>query len=351
MSDGGPLDGTRVLGRMRVDVIVGAGLSDDAASVASRGERAGCDGVMVPEVAHDPFLPLVLAARSTERIRLATGIAVAFARNPMNVAVAASDLHQYSQGRFVLGLGSQIRAHVTRRFSMPWSEPARRMGEFVAAVRAIWNAWETGSPLGFEGDFYRHTLMTPMFDHGPSPCGWPPIHVAAVGPAMTAAAGEVADGLLCHGFTTPAYLRDVTLPTLGRGLAKAGRSRSDVEVSLPAFCAVAEDESDAVLDRARGTIAFYGSTPAYRPVLEHHGWGALGDELHRLSKRGDWDAMGSIVDDDVLRTFYAIGSVGEVATELRSRFGGLVDRIQLGLPGEDETAWALVAALQEETHS
>jgi probable F420-dependent oxidoreductase len=328
---------------MKVDALLSAGLNEAGAD-AVHAEVIGCDGVVVPEVAHDPFLPLVLAAADTTNVRLATGIAVAFARNPMRMAVTASDLHRFSGGRVVLGLGSQIRAHITRRFSMPWSDPTRRMAEFIAAVRAIWDAWETHTPLDFRGDYYNHTLMTPMFDHGPSPCGWPPIHLAAVGPAMTTVAGSVADGLFCHGFTTEAYLREVTIPTLERGLATAGRSRNAVEVSLPAMCAIADDDHSASILSARSTISFYGSTPAYRPVLDHHGWGALGDELHGLSRQGRWDDMATLIDDEVLHTFYAVGDVSEVAATLRARFGDVVDRLQIavGERGRD----ALVPALR-----
>lgn len=330
---------------MQLDVIVEGGLASTR-DVAARAEALGCDGIMIPEVAHDPFLPAALAASATTRLRLATGIAVAFARNPMNVAVAASDLGRLSDGRFVLGLGSQIKPHITRRYSMPWSRPAARMREFVAAVRAIWTAWEDGTPLDFRGEFYQHTLMTPMFSHGPSPCGWPPIHLAAVGPVMTALAGEIADGLNTHGFTTDAYVRDVTLPELEAGLARGGRSRRDVEVSLPVMCAVVDGDDDPRLAAMRSTIAFYGSTPAYRPVLEHHGWGALGDELHRLSRAGEWQQMGTIVDDDVLHTFAVIGDVDAVARGVAARYGDLVDRIQLGMPTTDPGAEALLDALR-----
>jgi probable F420-dependent oxidoreductase len=329
---------------VKVDAILAAGL-DDAADMAATAERLGCDGVIVPEVAHDPFLPLVLAAASTERIRLQTGIAVAFARNPMNVAVMASDIHRLSHGRFVLGLGTQIKPHITRRFSMPWSDPGPRMREYVAAVRAIWQSWDTQTPLDFTGDYYEHTLMTPMFSHGPSPCGWPPVHVAAVGPVMTRVAGEVADGLLTHGFTTADYVRDVTLPNLEAGLARAGRTRSDVEVSVPVIIAFATDDADARLDVARSTVAFYGSTPAYRVVLDHHGWGELGVELHAMSKRGEWDAMASIIDDDVLHAFTVIGDPKDVAEEIRARFGDLVDRIQLGVGTHESQVVDLLDAL------
>lgn len=330
---------------MKIDAIISAPLSEVAAA-ARRAEELGCDGIMIPEVAHDPFLPVMEAARVTSTARLVTGIAVAFARNPMNVAVLASDLHRYSNGRFALGLGSQIKPHITRRFSMPWSQPTERMTEFIGAVRAIWDAWETGTPLRFVGEFYRHTLMTPMFDHGPSPCGWPTIHLAAVGPAMTAVAGTVADGINTHGFTTPDYVREVTVPRLAESLAAAGRDRSAFEVSLPAMAAIVESDDDPKLVASRGTIAFYGSTPAYRGVLEHHGWGALGDELHRLSVEGKWKEMGALIDDEVLHTFVAVGDAATVGREIVRRYGDSIDRLQLGLSTDDDEMVTLLDALR-----
>jgi probable F420-dependent oxidoreductase len=333
---------------MKVDAIINGDL-DAAAESARRVEQLGYDGAVCAEVAHDPFLPLALAATTTDRITLTTGIAVAFARNPMTVAVTASDIHRLSHGRFVLGLGSQIKPHITKRFSMPWSSPAARMREFVQAVRAIWATWNEGVPLRFRGEYYRHTLMTPMFDQGPSAFGSPPVHLAAVGPAMTAVAGEVADGLLAHGFTTPDYLRTVTLAHLERGLAAAGRTRADVVVSVPLFMIVGRDEAeiDAKKVGARRQLAFYGSTPAYRPVLEHHGWGELGDELNRLSKQGEWVKMGDVIDDSVLDTFAIIGDAAHVAGEIHRRFGGVIDRVQLGLHGSDpESAATLLDALR-----
>jgi probable F420-dependent oxidoreductase len=319
---------------VKLDVII-EGPLEDAGRAAARAEEVGCDGIMIPEVAHDPFLPMTIAATSTQHIRLATGIAVAFARNPMNVAVMASDLHRLSGGRFALGLGSQIKPHITRRYSMPWSQPVARMREFVAAVRAIWATWEDGGPLDFEGDYYRHTLMTPMFSHGPSPCGWPSIHLAAVGPMMTALAGEIADGLNTHGFTTAGYVRDVTLVHLALGLARGGRDRGEVEISVPVMYAIVDGDDDPAIDRMRATIGFYGSTPAYRPVLEHHGQGALGEELHRLSRKGAWEMMPTLVTDDVLHEFAVIGDERTVAREIAARYGGIVDRIQLGTSAGD----------------
>jgi len=331
---------------MKIDAIVATDLAD-AAAAAARAEELGCDGIMVPEVAHDPFLPLALAAGSTTRVRLATGIAVAFARNPMSVAVTAADLHRLSGGRFALGLGSQVKAHIIRRFSMQWSSPAARMREFTGAVRAIWDAWDSQAPLDFRGDFYQHTLMTPMFSHGPSPVGWPSIQIAAVGPVMTAVAGEVADGLLCHGFTTADYVRDVTLPQLMAGASRAGRSRSDLEVSLPVMITLVGDERDPKIAALKGQIAFYGSTPAYRPVLEHHGWSALGEELHAMSRRGEWQRMGALIDDDVLHAFAVIGAPREAGAQIRARFGGLVDRVQVGINGDEAQFAELFAALRD----
>src|SRR5437763_4231677 len=217
---------------MRVDGGVPPDLSR-AAKAASDAEAAGYDGVWSAETSHDPFMPLLLAADATERVELGTSIAVAFARNPMTTAVTANDLQAYSKGRFILRLGSQIKPHITKRFSMEWSHPAPRMREFVLAMRAIWDCWNNGTKLDFRGDFYTHTLMTPFFNPGPNPHGAPKVFLAGVGEKMTEVAGEVADGLLVHGFTTERYLREVTIPALERGLAKSGRPRESFEISAP----------------------------------------------------------------------------------------------------------------------
>ena len=337
---------------MKVDAII-HGEIEVLGEAAQRAERLGFDGVVSPEVAHDPFVPLVLAAAVTERVRLQTGIAVAFARNPMIVAVIASDLQRLSRGRFTLGLGSQIRAHVTRRFSMPWSQPADRMREFVLAVRAIWHAWESDEPLAFKGEFYEHTLMTPMFSHGTPNYQWPPVFVAGVGPAMTAIAGEVAEGYLAHGFTTPGYLRSVTLPQLEIGLQRSGRSRGDIEVSIPVLFHAARSDQDhrRGRDGLRQTIAFYGSTPAYRPVLEHHGWGDLGLELHSLSRQGAWEKMADAVPDELVDLMSVSGSITESGVEIARRFAGIADRVQIGLPAGDDDARALLEAIRVASHS
>ncbi|HEX8803523.1 MAG TPA: LLM class F420-dependent oxidoreductase [Acidimicrobiales bacterium] len=317
---------------MKVDGGIG-GLTD-AAEAAARQEGLGYDGVWSAETSHDPFLPLLLAAQSTERVELGTGIAVAFARNPMTLAQTAWDLQAASKGRFVLGLGSQIKPHITRRFSMPWSHPAARMREMIQAIRAIWAAWNDGTKLDFRGDFYTHTLMTPFFNPGPNPHGDARIFLAAVGERMTEVAGEVADGLLCHGFTTRRYLTEVTIPALERARDKAGKTMDDFELSGPMFVVTGADE-EQMAEAAVGVrrqIAFYGSTPAYRGVLELHGWGDLQDELNRLSKEGRWSDMGDLIDDEILGTFAVIAPVDEVAGALRERWSGLLHRLSFYAP-------------------
>ncbi|HEX6395455.1 MAG TPA: LLM class F420-dependent oxidoreductase [Acidimicrobiales bacterium] len=307
-----------------------------AAADAQKAEQAGYDAVWTAETSHDPFLPLLLAAEHTESIGLGTAITVAFARNPMTTANTAWDLNSYSNGRFMLGLGSQIKAHIEKRFSMPWSHPAPRMKEFISAMRAIWDSWQNGTKLDFRGDFYNHTLMTPFFNPGPSEYGTPRVFLAAVGEGMTRVAGEVADGMLVHGFTTERYLRERTLPAVLEGLARSGRTRAEFQLSYPAF--VVSGETDADMEAAAGgtrkQIAFYGSTPAYRPVLELHGWGDLQTELNTLSKRGEWDEMGRLIDDDVLNAFAVVGSADEVPKLLNERFGDVVDRLNFYTPYE-----------------
>jgi probable F420-dependent oxidoreductase len=307
---------------------------DDVPATARDLEARGYAGVWASEANHDPFLPLLSAAQATSRLQVGTAIAVAFARSPMTLAMTAHDLQRYSRGRFVLGLGSQIRPHIEKRVSMQWSPPVDRMREYVAALRAIWDAWQHSTRLRFEGEHYRHTLMTPMFSPAAHEWGAPPVHLAAVGPVMTRLAGEVADGLLVHGFTTERYLRERTIPALEEGLAAAGRARSEVTVSLPGLVVsgATDAERAAAAAAVKATLAFYGSTPAYRPVLELHGWGALADELHSLSvgRREDkWTAMRDLIDDDVLTAFAVVAEPDGVGPQVRQRFDGLVDRFSV----------------------
>jgi probable F420-dependent oxidoreductase len=312
---------------MLVDFAASVGASPlEAEAAAVTAEKEGFDGFGGVETRHDVFTTLTLAARATSRITLQSAIAVAFARNPMSLAVQANDVQLISEGRFQLGLGSQVKPHIERRFAMPWSRPAARMEEFIGAVRAIWTAWATGDRLAFRGEFYTHTLMTDFFNPGPNPYGNPPIYLAAVGELMTAVAARVADGLMVHPLTTEAYLRERTVP----GVRAARGTLDGFSFVLPVLTVLGEDEAArAVAAKAiRGQIAFYGSTPAYRAVLDMHGWGDLADAI----------------DDDVLDAFAVSGNAAEVAAGLRTRFGDLIDRISLYTPYEVDPAQVVAVA-------
>jgi probable F420-dependent oxidoreductase len=332
---------------MKVDAAILVDDPRDAGALAQRLETAGYDGAFTFEGRHDPFLPLCVAAEHTQRIELMTAIAVAFARNPMLLAQLGYDLNLHARGRFVLGLGSQIRAHIERRFGMEWSRPAARMRELVQAIRAIWACWHDGVTLDFRGDFFTHTLMTPFFDPGPHPHGLPRIFVAGVGPKMTEVAGEVADGYFVHPFHTRDFLATTTLPALERGFARGGRTRDRFEVSCQVIVAAGDD--DATLERAiagaKSQISFYASTPAYRPVLESLGRGALQEELNALSKRGAWAEMAGRIDDALLGEIAVVGRRGELAAKLRARCAGVADRVSLVSPyAPDPDLWADVVA-------
>ncbi len=316
---------------MKVDG--GIGGFDNAADLAKLQEDQGYDGLWSAETGHDPFFPLLVAGLATERVELGTGIAVAFARSPMTTAMQANDLQLASKGRFIIGLGSQIKPHIEKRFSMPWSHPAPRMREFVLAMRAIWDNWNNGTKLAFDGEFYKHTLMTPFFSPGPNPYGPPKVFLAGVGQHMTEVAGEVCDGFLVHPFTTERYLKEVTIPALEKGFTKGGRTRTDFETSYTAFVITGnEQEREAARTMVKGQVSFYGSTPAYRPVLELHGWGDLQTELNGLSKQGGWKEMAELITDDILHTFAIECDLSEVADKLVERFGGAIDRTGFYVP-------------------
>jgi probable F420-dependent oxidoreductase len=322
---------------MKID----GGISGDGGEATAL-EKAGYDGAWVAEMNNDPFLPLVTAAERTSTLEIGTGIAVAFARSPMTLAQTAYDLQRRSEGRFILGLGSQIKPHITKRFSMPWSSPAARMREMISAIRTIWDCWDGDGTLDFRGDFYQHTLMTPMFNPGPGPYGQPKVFLAAVGDLMTEVAGSVADGIICHGFTTADYVSDRTLPALERGLADSGRSLEGFELSIPAMMVTGatEEAMAASAVGVRKQLAFYGSTPAYRKVLDHHGYGDLQDELNRLSKQGQWDEMGELIDDDLLTLFAVIAEPQDLAEAVQDRWGGLVTRLSFYAPYDtDPDTW------------
>ena len=338
---------------MKIDGALFAQKLEDVPAAAKQLEELGYDGAFTFEGPHDPFFPHVLAAGATERLELATAIAIAFARSPMLLANIGWDLNAYSKGRFILGLGSQIRPHIEKRFSMPWSKPAARMRELVLAVREIWRCWEEGGRLDFRGEFYTHTLMTPFFNPGPNPYGNPRIFVAGVGPKMTEVAGEVADGFFVHPFHPAESFEKTTLPALAAGAARAGRSPKDIEVAFQLM--VVSGANDEEFEKARAAvtqqIAFYGSTPAYRVVLETHGWGELQPELNRLSKRGKWTEMGALVTDDILEAIAVVAPMNEIADKVRVRCAAHADRVSLTtlwLP--DPAAWGEVTRALRDDH-
>ena len=326
---------------MKFDWTVEGGIgSVDAESRAVESE--GYDGLWVGETNRDPFVALTRAADATDRVTLGSAIAVAFARSPMNLAYMARDLQEISGGRFVLGLGTQVKPHIERRFSMPWSHPTARMREMVLAIRAIWASWQEGTRLSFKGEFYSHTLMTPFFAPPPLEFPVPAVYLAGVGEQMTEMAGEVADGFLFHAFTTTKYLREVTVPALVRGRERSGGSMDDFVLCGPALAVIGTEETGLAkgVAAARDRIAFYASTPAYRPVLDAHGWGDLQTELAGLAQQGRWEEMGSVIDDEVLDAFAVVGTPEKVAKELTRRYGEVADRLTCYSPlPSDPAAW------------
>ncbi|OHU21989.1 LLM class F420-dependent oxidoreductase [Mycobacteroides franklinii] len=326
-----------------IDVTLTTGLNTMATD-AAEAEESGYAGIWTFEGAHDPFLPILLAAGHTKDIALGTSIAVAFARNPMLLATIGWDLQAYSGGRFILGLGTQIKPHITRRFDMPWSSPAARMRDMVLAVRAIWQSWQERGALDYRGEFYQNTLMTPMFMPDPaevSAFGPPPIWLAGVGSGMTAVAGEVADGFMSHPFCTPDYLAQVTRPTLGRGAAKAGKTLADIQIHHSPMIVIGRDDAELARARAavRKQLAFYGSTPAYWPILELHGRADVGPKLKELSKQGEWDAMATLIDDEFLDTAaITVTDAARGARELARRYGDLVHRLGFNTPYRPDRA-------------
>ena len=328
---------------MKVDAGIGHQLHKIPDTVRSL-EAAGYDGVRTAEMNHDPFFPLLLAAEHTTQLELATSIAVAFARSPMNLANIGHDLNAYSKGRFTLGLGSQIKPHITKRFSMQWGAPAQQMRELVLAMRAIWANWYEGEPLEFVGKHYRHTLMTPAFTPEDKDYGAPRVILAAVGPKMTEVAGEVADGMIIHPFSTLPYIQSVTLPAIEAGLAKGGRDRANFELSYSCFVITGRDEQEFAKSKqaAQERIAFYGSTPAYKGVLDSIGYGDLQPELNGMSKQGRWKEMGTLINDEILHEFGVMGEPQTIAGQMLERYGSFVDRTSATFPVSDEEQRAAI---------
>src|SRR5438874_5716317 len=320
---------------MRVFTTVPQGDLRRVPEAARAAEAEGYDGIIAMENQHDPFLALAVAGAATERIELHTSVAIAFARTPMAVAQVGWDLAGATGGRFVIGLGSQVRAHNERRFSVPWTPPAPRMREYVQVLRAIWHCWKTGERPGYEGQHYRFTLMTPNFTPEPIDAPPPPVMIAAVGPAMLKVAAEECDGVKLHGFCTRKYLTDAIMPRIEAGLAKAGRERQSYEISGGGFLATGPDDESVArrFEWVRQRVAFYGSTPAYFPVLAVHGLEDLGHKLHAMSREGKWAEMTKQVPDDVTHLFAAVGRHDQIVKAIDDRFGGLVDALTLGREG------------------
>jgi probable F420-dependent oxidoreductase len=318
---------------VRIDALLLAA-PDMAARAAAGLEACGFDGLVSGETSHDPILTMLLASTSTTRVDLATSVTIAFARSPMVVASQARDLQVTSSGRFILGLGSQVQAHIERRFGLKWAPPIPRMREYIGAVHAIWNSWRTGERLDFRGEHYQHTLMAPLFNPGPTALPDPPIYLAAVGSAMTRLAGEVADGIFIHGFTNPAYIRKVTLPAITEGLARANRPRESFKVSVPVFAVTGVDEAgmEAAATSVRHQIAFYASTGAYRGVLDVLGLGDLQPALNSLARANRWTEMPGLIDDSVLAEFAVVGTPNNVPGLIAERYASIADRVCLLAP-------------------
>jgi probable F420-dependent oxidoreductase len=335
---------------VRVETALRTAPLTDLARLARFAEQVGFDGISQPEIQHDAFLSVGLMAPATQRLQLATGVAIAFARSPMIVAYLARDLQTVSHGRFALGLGTQVKGHVERRFSAAWDAPGPRLREYVLALRAIWDCWDRGTPPDFRGKYYSFTLMTPEFSPGPTRHGPIPIQTAAVNPYNIQLAGELCDGLRIHPFSTPEYIRDVIWPNLETGASRSGRSLENFEIIGGGFIATGADAATVAAERedARRRVAFYAATRAYRPVLEHHGWSSLSGQLARLVARGRWDELTGLITDDILDTFCIAGTYDVIAQHVARRLGSLVDWIVIPFPRDAESApQALTQAIAE----
>jgi probable F420-dependent oxidoreductase len=310
-------------------------------------EDFGFAGLWTSETKHDAFLPLAIAANETHHIELGTSVAIAFSRSPMETAQTAWDLQDLSDGRFVLGLGTQVKAHITRRFSMPWDRPAARLREYILALRAIWESFQSEGPLNFEGDFYRHTLMTPFFNPGPIEHPEIPIYIAGVNTRLAALAGELCDGFHIHPFHSPEYVRRTVIPAIAEGASKEGRAPEAVELATSVFVVTGENEKEIEegREKMRSQISFYASTPTYRTVLEAHGWQDVGEELGKLARDKRWNEMPELVTDEMLGAFAVEAAPDEIGPALRERYEGLIDRVALYIPfvsGERDSFWRTV---------
>ncbi len=338
---------------MRVVYHLGSKDLGSVAAEAAWAESMGYDGVTSSETAHDPFLPLALAATATSRVTLDTRVAIAFPRSPMAVAYTAWDLQELSRGRFRLGLGTQVKGHIERRFSTKWESPGPRLREYVQSLRHIWNCWANGDRLDYQGRFYQFSLMTPFFSPGPSQYPGPPVYTGAVNAYNCRVAGEVCDGLMLHSLTSPDYVRQVVRPGLVKGAERAGRDPAQIRVSGGGFIITGPNRSSirAAEAETRRRIAFYASTRTYFPVLECHGFVEIGQRLHQMSLQGEWAEMGELVSDEMMSAFVIAGEYDEIADKFLQEYGGLVDEVNFSIhtssaPEEDQLR-KIIRQLQE----
>ncbi len=324
----------------------------DIPAEARQAEALGYDGVTTGEITSDPLFKLVLAAEHTRRVGLGTSVLIAFPRSPMVAAYQAWELQAYSKGRLNLGIGTQVKAHIQRRFSSTWDSPGPRLREYIMALRAIWDCWQNGARLNFSGDFYRFTLMTPFFT--PKPIEHPriPVYISAINPYNLRLAGELCDGIRMHGLNTVKYTREVILPSLAEGAAKSGRSLKEFDICGVGFTITGPDEA-SLQRQIRPTkkhIAFYASTPQYRSVMDVHGWGEEHMELHRMSREGKWDAMADVITDEMLQAFATIGTHDQIAKKMKAKWGGVTTRMSFSIPtrtpAEQERLQAILAELR-----
>jgi probable F420-dependent oxidoreductase len=334
---------------VKLDVGLGTegGYLKGVGEVSRAAEALGFAGLWTSETKHDSFLPLAIAANETERVELGTSVSIAFSRSPMATAQAAWDLQALSDGRFVLGLGTQVKAHITRRFSMLWGRPADRLREYVLALRAIWGSFQTEGPLNFQGEFYQHTLITPFFNPGPIDHSEVPIYIAGVNTRLARLAGEVCDGFHVHPFHSPEYVRKTVEPAIAEGAEQEGRNPADVELATSVFVVTGADEKEQAQQReaVRSQLSFYASTPTYRTVLEAHGWGEVGEKLGVLAREKKWREMPALISDEMLRAFAVEAAPDEVGPALKERYEGLIDRVALYtpfVPGEKDGFWRRV---------
>ncbi len=329
---------------MKLDSLMTARSLDEAAAIARNVEDMGFDGVWSMENQHDPFLSLAVAAIATTKLKIGTAIALAFPRSPMSFAYTAWDLQAASNGRFILGLGTQVKGHNQRRYSVKWESPGPKLREIIQALRAIWDCWQNGTKLDFQGRFFSHTLMTPAFMPGKIEHPHIPIYIAGVNPYMCRLAGELCDGFHAHPFHSAKFLRERVLPQIEEGAQKAGRSRKDVVVSTSSFVIMGDSqkEMDEMREQVRMQIAFYASTRTYKPVLDVHGWGDVCLSLNEKASKGEWAAMAKDVTDEMLEEYAITGSPDEVPALLKAKYEGLLDRVAFyhpDRPGVNEARW------------